>query len=190
MFHFIFRKKSTIFLLFSIIIISLLFSILLNQPLHEGLDTDTEGTMNNPPPDIINKVLKIIKDTTKETIPRLSEIREIIKTNYKVLGDIYRTNEKAMVKELTNALSTAPAKDSDGKVFDENALEGERRDKANKIISSSDYSSMEKIVKIYEMAGKDKVLTNIFKEYGESWLRMIKENVETLKASSNDTPKS
>jgi hypothetical protein len=95
-----------------------------------------------------------------------------------------------MVKELTNALSTAPAKDSDGKVFDENALEGERRDKANKIISSSDYSSMEKIVKIYEMAGKDKVLTNIFKEYGESWLRMIKENAETLKASSNDTLKS
>jgi hypothetical protein len=193
MFNFIFRKKLTIFLLLSIIVISLIFSILLNRPLHEGLENSDsssiaiDATINNPPPELVDKAIKILKDKEKEPITKLSEIRALLKNKYKILGDIYRQNESSILKELTSALSVPVKKDSDGKPFDENALVGDKRDTANKILSSSDYSAMEKIEKIKELAGKDKVLSNILDEYAQAWLRMVRENFEKLKATSNDT---
>lgn len=190
MLDFIFRKKLTILLLLAIIIISLIFSILLNKPLHEGLDNAysslDSATINNPPPEIIDQALKILKEKEKEPIPKLSEIRALLKNKYKILGDIYRQNESAILKELTSALSVPAKKDRDGKLFDENALDGEKRDTANKILTSNDYSAMEKIEKINEMAYKDKIIGNILHEYGQAWLRMVRENFEKLKANSND----
>ena len=190
MFDFIFRKKPTIFLLLGIIVISLIFSILLNQPLHEGLENEytssIDATINNPPPETIDQAIKIIKDENKKPIEKLSEIRALLKNKYKILGDIYRQNESALLKELTSALSVPAKKDSEGKLFDENALVGDKRDNANKILSSSDFSAMEKIEKIKELAGKDKVLSNILDEYAQAWMRMVKANFEKLKATSND----
>jgi len=190
MFDFIFRKKPTIFLLLGIIVISLIFSILLNQPLHEGLENEytssIDATINNPPPETIDQAIKIIKDENKKPIEKLSEIRALLKNKYKILGDIYRQNESALLKELTSALSVSAKKDSEGKLFDENALVGDKRDNANKILSSSDFSAMEKIEKIKELAGKDKVLSNILDEYIQAWMRMVKANFEKLKATSND----
>ena len=201
MFEFIFRKKPTIFLLLAIIVISLIFSMLLHQPLHEGLDNPssttavdtskapayTDATINNPPPELVNQALKIIKDKDKEgAIEKLSEIKSLLKNKYKILGDIYRQNESAILKELNAALSVAVKKDSEGKLFDENALDGDKRDNAVKTLSSSDFSAMEKIEKVKELAGKDKILSNILDEYSIGWLRMVKENLEKLKSTSND----
>jgi hypothetical protein len=45
---------------------------------------------------------------------------------------------------------------------------------------------MEKIEKIKELAGKDKVLSNILDEYIQAWMRMVKANFEKLKTTSND----
>lgn len=193
MFNFIFRKKPTIFLLLSIIVISLIFSILLNQPLHEGLENENtssisvDATINNPPPDIVDQSIKILKDENKKTIEKLSEIRGLLKNKYKIIGDIYRQNESSLLKELTSALSVPAKKNSDGKLIDENALDGSKRSDANKILSSNDYSAMEKIEKIRDLAGKDKIVSNILDEYSEAWIRMVKSNFEKLKSTSNDT---
>ena len=204
MFDFIFRKKPTIFLLLAIIVISLIFSMLLNQPLHEGLDnappstaTPTEvdtsktpsysdATINNPPPELIDQAMKIIQDNDKERLAKLSAIRELLKNKYKILGDIYRQNESALLKELITTLSVPAKKDSEGKLFDENALDGYKRDNANKILSSSDFSAMEKIEKIKALAGKDRMLSNILDEYIQAWFRMVKDNFDKLKSTSND----
>ena len=185
MFDFVFRKKPTIFLLLSIIVISLIFSIILNQPIHEGLENDgstlIDATINNPPLEIVDQAIKILKDENKKTIEKLSEIRGLLKNKYKILGDIYRQNESSLIKELTASLSVPAKKDNDGKLFDENAVDGDKRITANKILSSSDYSAMEKIEKIKEIVGKDRLLSNILDEYSESWLRMVKSNFEKLK---------
>jgi predicted nucleotide-binding protein (sugar kinase/HSP70/actin superfamily) len=192
MFKFIFRKKPTVFLLLGIIVISLIFSILLNQSLHEGLENESksleDATINNPPPDIVDKSIKILKDETKKPIQKLSEIRGLLKNKYKVLGDIYRKNESSLLKELTTALGVPAEKDSNGKLTDENALDGDKRAKANSIVSSSDYSAMEKIEKINELAGNDKILSNILNEYVQGWIKMVKDNIEKLKSISNDEP--
>jgi hypothetical protein len=191
MFDFVFRKKPTIFLLLSIIVISLIFSIILNQPIHEGLENDgstlIDATINNPPLEIVDQAIKILKDENKKTIEKLSEIRGLLKNKYKILGDIYRQNESSLIKELTASLSVPAKKDNDGKLFDENAVDGDKRITANKILSSSDYSAMEKIEKIKEIVGKDRLLSNILDEYSEAWLRMVKSNFEKLKLNSNDT---
>ena len=192
MFDFIFRKKPTIFLLLSIIVISLIFSILLNQPLHEGLENekisamDGGATINNPPPEIVDQGIQILKDENKKPIEKLSEIRGLLKNKYKILGDIYRKNESALLKELTTELSTPAKKDSDGKCIDENCLDGPSRSSANSILSSSDYSAMEKIEKIRDLAGKDKILSNILDEYAQAWIRMVRDNLNKLKSTSND----
>uniref|UniRef100_A0A6C0K0A3 Uncharacterized protein n=1 Tax=viral metagenome TaxID=1070528 RepID=A0A6C0K0A3_9ZZZZ len=184
MFDFIFRKKPTIFLLLAIIVISLIFSILLNQPLHEGME---DATINNPPPDLIETAYKIIQDKDKTHIEKLSEIRSLLKGKYKILGDIYRENEHSILKELTSTLSVLPKRDSEGKLYDENALVGDKRDNANKILSSNDYSAMEKIEKIKEISGKDKAIANIMEEYIQAWMKMVRENIDKLRSSSNDT---
>jgi hypothetical protein len=193
MFDFVFRKKPTIFLLLAIIVISLIFSILLNQPLHEGLDNPTtppaytDATINNPPPELVDQALKIIKDKRIESdLEKLSQIKALLKNKYKVMLDIYRQNESAILKELNAALSVPVKKDAEGKLFDENALEGNKRDNAVKTLSSSDFSAMEKIEKVKELAGKDKILSNILDEYTAAWFRMVKDNINSLKATSND----
>ena len=183
MLSFIFRKKTTILMLFAIIVISLIFSILLNRPLHEGME---DATINNPPPEIIEQAYKIIQDKDKTHLQKLSDVRALLKGKYKVLGDIYRQNERSILKELDSSLSVLPKRDSDGKLFDENALVGDRRDKATKILSSNDYSAMEKIEKVNEIAGKDKAVNNILDEYVQAWMRMVRENIEKLRSSSND----
>lgn len=193
MFDFIFSKKPTVFLLLSIIVISLVFSVILNRPLHEGLENDIMSgleigaTINNPPPDVVDQGLKILKDENKTPIDKLSEIRGLLKNKYKVIGDIYRQNESALLKELTSELSIPAKKNSDGKCIDENCLDGDKRSSASRILSSNDYSAMEKIEKIKDLAGKDKILTNILEEYAQSWLRMIRDNFNKLKSTSNDT---
>jgi hypothetical protein len=191
MFDFIFRKKLTIFLLLSIIVISIIFSILLNQPLHEGLETEstslTDASINNPPLEIVDQAMKILKDENKKPIEKLSEIRGLLKNKYKILGDIYRQNESSLLKELTASLNIPAKKDSNGKCIDENCLDGAKRTDANKILASSDYSAMEKIEKIKDLAGTDKIISNILDEYSESWLRMVKSNFEKLKQNSNDS---
>jgi hypothetical protein len=189
MLDFIFRKKPTIFLLLAIIIISLIFSMLLNQSLHEGFDSEitNDAIMNNPPLDIITKSSDIIKEKEKTNLQKLSAIKDLLKGKYKVLGEIYRKNAAGLLKELITALSVAPKRDGDGNLFDTNALVGDKRDMANKILSSNDYSSMEKIEKISEMVGKDKGINNILDEYIGAWLRMVKENIEKLQTTANDT---
>jgi len=199
MLDFIFRKKPTIFLLLAIIVISLIFSMLLNQPLHEGLENATssnssssleDATINNPPPELVDQAIKIIKDRDKKTLEKLSEIRGLLKNKYKILGDIYRQNESSLLKELNATLSkpvqmTSESDGSTPKPLDENALVGPKRDIANRTLSSSDYSAMEKIEKIKVLADRDKNINNIMDEYSEAWYRMVKENIEKLKANSN-----
>jgi hypothetical protein len=189
MLDFIFRKKPTIFLLLAIIVISLIFSMLLNQPLHEGFDSDitSDAIMNNPPLDIVTKASDIIKEKEKTNLQKLSAIRELLKGKYKVLGEIYRKNAAGLLKELSSALSIQPKRDGDGNLFDTNALVGDKRDLANKILSSNDYSAMEKIEKISDMAGKDKAVNNILEEYISAWMRMVKDNIEKLQTTANDT---
>uniref|UniRef100_A0A6C0HHB8 Uncharacterized protein n=1 Tax=viral metagenome TaxID=1070528 RepID=A0A6C0HHB8_9ZZZZ len=185
MFDFIFRKKPTIFLLLAIIVIALVFSIMLNQPLHEGLEME-DATINNPPPEIIEKAMKIIQNKDKTKLQKLIDIRDMVKRKYKVLGEIYNTNESSILKELNDSLSKMPKRDSEGKLFDENAIVGDKRDKANKILSSNDYSAIEKIEKIQEIAGKDKAVNNILDEFIGGWYKMVKENIETLQSTVND----
>ena len=173
--------------------------MLLNQPLHEGLDNAdsstvdasktpsySDATINNPPPELIDQAMKIIQDNDKERLAKLSAIRELLKNKYKILGDIYRQNESALLKELITTLSVPAKKDSEGKLFDENALDGYKRDNANKILSSSDFSAMEKIEKIKALAGKDRMISNILDEYIQAWFRMVKDNFDKLKSTSND----
>jgi len=184
MFDFIFRKKPTIFLLLGIIVISLLFSILLNQPLHEGLEFGGE-TINNPTPEDIEKINKIIENKDMNDLQKLSNINDILKGKYKILGEIYRQNASSLLKELNESLNALPKRDGDGKLFDTNALVGDKRDMAKKLLASNDYSAMEKINKISVIAEKDKIIKNIIDEYIKGWLRMVKNNIEQLKSTIN-----
>jgi hypothetical protein len=45
---------------------------------------------------------------------------------------------------------------------------------------------MEKIEKIRDLAGKDKILSNILDEYAQAWIRMVRDNLNKLKSTSND----
>jgi hypothetical protein len=183
MFDFIFRKKPTIFLLLAIIFISLIFSILLNNPLHEGMEN---ATINNPPPDIINKAYDILKKDDKTDLDKLNEVRSLLQFKYKILGDIYRQNERSILKELENTLSNPPKRDGDGKLIDPNALTGSNRENAVKLLSSNDYSAMEKIMKISDIGGQDKIIKNTLDEYIKAFIEMVKSNIAKLKTTEND----
>jgi hypothetical protein len=143
--------------------------------------------MNNPPLDIVTKASDIIKEKEKTNLQKLSAIKDLLKGKYKILGEIYRKNAAGLLKELSTALSIAPKRDGDGNLFDTNALVGDKRDMANKILSSNDYSAMEKIEKISDMAGKDKAVNNILEEYISAWMRMVKDNIEKLQTTANET---
>jgi hypothetical protein len=208
MLDFIFRKKPTILLLLAIIVISLIFSLLLNQPLHEGF----EATINNPPPTIVTKCYEIIQDKNKDKdtdmektkLQKLSEIRALVNNKYKVLSDIYSENEKSILKELTTALDGPVKKNADGKPLDANALDGDARENARKVLSSDNYNGMEKIEKIDEILKKsavpvsasstdaetakntDKAITNIMNDYVGEWFRTVKENIMKLNTTKND----
>jgi len=184
MFDFIFSKKPTIILLLAIIVISLIFSIIMNQPLQEGLE---DAVINNPPPEIIDQADKILQNKDKSDLEKISDIRGLLKHKYKILRDIYSKNESAALKELSSVLSVAPQRDGDGKLYDENALVGEKRENANKVISSNDYSGIEKIEKIKELAGAEKAVKRVLDEYTTAWLKMVSDNINALKGSKNDT---
>jgi hypothetical protein len=190
MFRFVFSKKPTIFLLLAIIVISLIFSVILQRTLQEGIDdTAIDATINNPPPEIINKIDVVLKDESKNKLEKLSAIKDLLKNKYKVLGDIYRQNESAVLKELTSTLSNPPKRDNDGKLFDPEAMIGENRDKAVKILSSNDYSAMEKIEKIKSLAGKDKTINIVMDEFVDAWLKMVITNIEQIRTTMNDVVK-
>ena len=188
MFEFVFRKKSTIILLLSVIFISLVFSILLNVPLHEGLEN--EETINNPPLNIINKISDKLNDTKLSNIEKLVAIKtdqEINLKKYKILSDICKKNESSILKELQDYLNKPPKINSEGNPVDENALRGDKRTEANGIIISNDYSAIEKIEKIKKMGDKDNTLNIILTEYIASWVKMIKDNVEKLQGIPDNT---
>jgi len=188
MFEFLFRKKSTILLLLSVIFISLVFSILLNVPLREGLEN--EETINNPPPNIIIKISDKLKDNKLSNIEKLIAIKtdpDINLKKYKILSDICKKNESAILKELKDYLDKPPKINSEGNPVDENALRGDKRTDANNIISSNDYSAIEKIEKIKKMGDKDNMVNIILTEYITSWFKMIKDNVEKLQGITDNT---
>jgi hypothetical protein len=155
MLDFIFRKKPTILLLLAIIVISLIFSLLLNQPLQEGatsMDPTIMGpTINNPPPKIVSTCYDIIQDPKKTRLQKLSEIRPLVNNTYVVLTDIYSQNEKSILNELSLALDGPVQKNAEGKPLDGNALDGSARDTARKVLSSDNLSGMEKVLKIKEI---------------------------------------
>ena len=184
MFDFIFSKKPTIILLFAIIVISLVFSIIMNQPVMEGMEV---SVINNPPPEVIDQANKILQNKDKSDLEKLSDIRGMLKHKYKILRDIYSKNESAILKELSSLLSVPPQRDGDGKLYDENALVGEKRENANKVISSNDYSGIEKIEKIKELAGAEKAVKRVLDEYTTAWLKMVSDNINALNGSKNDT---
>jgi hypothetical protein len=184
MFDFIFSKKPTIILLLAIIVISLVFSIIMNQPSLEGMEV---AVINNPPPEVIDQADKILQNKDKSDLEKLVEIKGLLKHKYKILRDIYSKNESAVLKELSSVLSVAPQRDGDGKLYDENALVGEKRENANKVISSNDYSGIEKIEKIKELASAEKAVRRVLDEYTTAWLKMVSDNISALNGSKNDT---
>lgn len=184
MFDFIFSKKPTIILLLAIIVISLVFSIIMNQPSLEGMAV---AVINNPPPEVIEQADKILQNKDKSDLEKLVEIKGLLKHKYKILRDIYSKNESAVLKELSSVLSVAPQRDGDGKLYDENALVGEKRENANKVISSNDYSGIEKIEKIKELASAEKAVRRVLDEYTTAWLKMVSDNISALNGSKNDT---
>ena len=184
MFEFVFRKKATIILLLSVIFISLIFSILFNIPVHEGFQD--EETINNPPPDIIEKINEKLNDSKLSNIEKLVEVKTIIKRKYKVLNDIFKKNERSILKELQDYLSKPPKMNTDGKPVDEYALLGDKRATALQTISSNDYSAIEKIEKLKVDADKDMAVNNILTEYITSWIKMVEDNIEKLKSTAND----
>lgn len=188
MFEFLFRKKATILLLLSVIFISLVFSIVLNVPLREGLEN--EETINNPPPNIIIKISDKLNDNKLSNIEKLIAIKsdpEINLKKYKILSDICKKNESSILKELKDYLDKPPKINSEGNPVDENALRGDKRTDANNIISSNDYSAIEKIEKIKKMGDKDNMVNTILTEYITSWVKMIKDNVEKLQGIPDNT---
>jgi len=184
MFEFVFSKKPTIILLLSVIFISLIFSILFNIPLHEGFVD--EETINNPPPNIIEKINEKLNNSKLSNIEKLIEVKTIIKRKYKVLNDIFKKNESSILKELHEYLSNPPKMNSEGKPIDEYALLGDRRASALQTISSNDYSAIEKIEKIKVDADKDMAVNNILTEYISSWIKMVQDNIEKLTSTAND----
>ena len=188
MFEFVFRKKSTILLLLSVIFISLVFSMLLNIPLHEGLEN--EETINNPPPNIINKISEKLNNSSMSNIEKLVAIKtdpEINLKKYKVLSDIFKKNESSILKELQEYLSKPPKINSEGNPVDENALRGDKRTAASNIITSNDYSAIEKIEQLKKVGDKDSTINTILTEYIASWVKMVKENVDKLQGISDST---
>jgi hypothetical protein len=182
MFQFIFRKKSTIFLLIAIILISLVFSILLHQPLHEGFD---EATINSPSPDIIHNMIVIVNDSAKDKMNKLLDIKGLIGNKYKVLGDIYTQNENALVKELDTYLTQPPKQDNTGNLLDVNALTGGNREKAVNILYSNE-TAVEKIGKIKTLAGQDKSVNVIIDKFLDEWLKMVVTNVNQIQTTMNN----
>jgi predicted RND superfamily exporter protein len=184
MFEFVFSKKPTIMLLLLVIFVSLVFSVLFNIPLQEGIDE--EDSINNPPPNIIEKINEKLNNSKLSNIEKLVEIKSIIKRKYKVLSDIFKKNESSILQELQDYLSKPPKMNSEGKPVDEYALIGDKRAAALKIISSNDYSAIEKIEKLKVDSDKDMAVNNILNEYITSWIKMIQDNIEKLTYTSND----
>ena len=184
MLDFVFRKKTTIILLLSVIFISLIFSILFNISVHEGFED--EETINNPPPDIIEKINEKLNNSKLSNIEKLVEVKMIIKRKYKVLSDIFKKNETSILKELHEYLSKPPKTNSEGKPIDEYALLGDRRANVLQTISSNDYSAIEKIEKIKVDADKDMTVNNILNEYITSWINMVQNNIAKLQSTAND----
>jgi predicted RND superfamily exporter protein len=184
MFEFVFSKKPTIILLLSVIFVSLIFSVLFNIPVNEGFAD--EETINNPPPNIIEKINETLNNSKLSNIEKLVEIKSIIKRKYKVLSDIFKKNESSILKELQDYLSKPPKMNTEGKPVDEYALIGDKRADALKTISSNDYSAIEKIEKLKVDADKDMVVNNILNEYITSWIKMVQDNIEKITSTAND----
>ena len=176
-----FRKIPTLILLFSVIVISLLFSMMV---------TTTEGMeMKNPTAGDMKKIKDILDGTT--TLPNPSDPSISIKAQkimairpialqYTILTDIYKSNAKAYASALTDEIQTKPQTNSDGTLVDSNSMPQDKRDQANAILSSNDLSQVEKITKILPLIGSDVKLNQIITVNEDSWMQMIREYIRSI----------
>ena len=180
-----FRKIPTLVLLFSVIVISLLFSIMFTR--REGL------TMKNPTASDMKKIKDILDGTTSLPNPsdpaisikaqKIMAIRPIA-MKYTILTDIYKSNAKSYLTALTDEIQTKPQTNTDGTLVDSNSMPQDKRDQANAILSSSDLSHVEKIVKIIPLIGNDVKLNQIITVNEDSWMQMIRDYVQSLEDTS------
>ena len=185
MFHFIFRKKTTIFLLSSIIVISLWFSILLNKKLYEGMDDD--GQLTNMTPMDIEKMDNILKNDTLTVLEKIQESMPIIK-KIKTLNDINKQGMKSYLNAISEYVSSKPNVDANGKPFDVDAISAEMREKINKLLTSEELMHIEKVIKITtsqsgspSLIGNDKQLNIIKKEHEKSLSGQLRKYVDSQK---------
>jgi hypothetical protein len=180
-----FRKIGTVLLLFSVIVISLLFSMMIT--VNEGL------TMKNPTASDMKKIKDILDGTTTLPNPpdpaisiRMQKIAAIrpIAMQYTILTDIYRSNAKSYIDGLQTQIQSPPQTNSDGTRVDANAMPQDKREKANAILTSNDLSQVEKIGKIIPLIGSDVALNDIVTKNEESWMQMIRDYIKSIESTT------
>jgi hypothetical protein len=202
MFEFVFRKKASIIILCTIIGLSLIFSLLFNIQLHEGMQGQREGAklrknnenpevdttddnyietkppppMNNPPPPMKQKIIELLSNDNLTIMEKMKKLQSIVK-KYVVLNDIFKQNKYAYYNEFSDAISEPPKMDSNGTTNDPNAITAANREKAKQVLSNNNLSMIDKIIKLKELAGEDKKLTAIQTNYENAWKDMIMKNV-------------
>jgi len=180
-----FRKIPTLVLLFSVIVISLLFSTMFTR--REGL------TMKNPTASDMKKIKDILDGTTTLPSPldpaisvkaqKIMAIRPFA-MQYTILSDIYKSNAKSYLTALTDEIQAKPQTNTDGTLVDPDSMSQDKRDQANAILSASDLSHVEKIAKIIPLIGKDIKLNQIITLNEDSWMQMIREYIRSLEDTS------
>lgn len=181
-----FRKITTLVLLFSVIVISLLFSMIFITK--EGLE------LTNPTAADLQQIQDILDDNVndEDNVTKKMKVSKNMKKiiairpyamKYTALNDIYSSNAKLYIEALATEIKTVPQTTSNGALVDENAMSQENRSKAKAILQSKDYSNSEKIEKIIVLIGKDANLNSIVETHEGSWIQMIHDYIVSL----NDT---
>jgi len=204
MFEFVFRKKASIIILCTIIGLSIIFSILFNIHLQEGMQGQEEGAkprknnantvvdttddnyneikppppMNNPPPGMKQKITDLLSNENLTIMEKMKKLEPVVK-KYIVLNDIFNENENAYYNEFADAISEPAKMDSNGTAKDPNAISAGNREKAKQVLSNNKLSMIDKIIKLKELAGEDKKLTAIQTNYENAWRDMIMKNVSS-----------
>ena len=139
--------------------------------------------MKNPTPLEMKRIVDIL-DGGNSKFQKILDVRTYAK-QYTALNDVYSQNSRMYLKALMDAIQAPPEKQADGTLVDANAITQDKRDKANAINASADYSNLEKLEKIKVLVGNDKNLNTICDKYEFSWMQLIREYVDNIQANSS-----
>ena len=164
----LFRKIPTILLLFSVIAISLGFSILLDNKNREGM---TELTAV-----VQEQILDIINNPSLQIIDKVSQIKPLIGIDV-AANDIFNENINTWFNYIVNYIQNPPTVSNIIPLDNTNVLSPDQRQTIIGIINNPLLSTQDKIIQIYPNIGSDATLILTYAENGKSLLDMMQKYI-------------